>query len=302
MAIVNLFSKRQRKLRGDVPDIYTYDSLPPALKVQITYIWNYHLGKEGHTYEGIVRILCCEYGVENLCNIDWDAYKDLERYFFKEIDIERNLDIVELIFQRINTYKRNERIGSAAVYQDRAERAINELNDRFKEHGIGFQFEGNEIIKMDSEFLHVETVKPALRLLDEKNYKDAQDEFLNAHEQYRHGKNKEAMNACLRSFESIMKSICNKHKWHYEKQATAKSLIDVCIRNNLIPSFWENPFKGLQSTLKGVLEGRNKLSGHADEPEELPPPIPNYLVAYMLHMTASNIVLLTSAEKELKIQ
>jgi len=39
MAIFDLFSKRQRRLRGDIPDIYTYDDLPNELRVQIVYIW-----------------------------------------------------------------------------------------------------------------------------------------------------------------------------------------------------------------------------------------------------------------------
>ena len=299
MAIVNLFSKRQKKLRGDIPDVYTYDSLPYSLRVQIVHIWNDSLGySDNNYYRRLVEILCREYGLFHLCDHTefsshkrehWTAYDDLKRYLLYETkSVEKQIDIVELSFQILARCKHH------------TIAAIEELNNRFKEHGIGFQFVEDKIIRIDSEFLHVEAVKPALRLLNGKNYKDAQDEFLNAHEQYRHGKNKEAMNACLRSFESIMKSICNKHKWHYEKQATAKSLIDVCRRNNLIPSFWENTFKGLQSALKGVAEGRNKLSGHADEPKELPPPIPNYLVEYMLHMTASNIVFLISAEKELE--
>ena len=34
MAIFDLFSKRQRALRCDVPDVYTYSDLPNALRVQ----------------------------------------------------------------------------------------------------------------------------------------------------------------------------------------------------------------------------------------------------------------------------
>jgi hypothetical protein len=33
MSILDIFSKRQKKLRGDVPDVYTYDSIPEPLKV-----------------------------------------------------------------------------------------------------------------------------------------------------------------------------------------------------------------------------------------------------------------------------
>jgi hypothetical protein len=39
MATIDIFSKRQKKLRGDVPDVYTYDTIPKPLKFQIIYIW-----------------------------------------------------------------------------------------------------------------------------------------------------------------------------------------------------------------------------------------------------------------------
>lgn len=46
MAIFDLFSKRQKSLRGDVPDVYVYDNLPDALRVQIVHIWTDALGND----------------------------------------------------------------------------------------------------------------------------------------------------------------------------------------------------------------------------------------------------------------
>jgi hypothetical protein len=46
VGIFDIFSKRQRKLRGEVPDVYTYDSIPEPLKVQIIHIWNDTLGSQ----------------------------------------------------------------------------------------------------------------------------------------------------------------------------------------------------------------------------------------------------------------
>ena len=34
-----LFSKRQKRLRGEVPDIYQYEIIPQELRVQIVHIW-----------------------------------------------------------------------------------------------------------------------------------------------------------------------------------------------------------------------------------------------------------------------
>ncbi|MER9726329.1 MULTISPECIES: hypothetical protein [unclassified Mesorhizobium] len=46
MAIFDTFFKRQKKLRGDVPDVFTYDTLPPALRVQIVQIMHEILGDQ----------------------------------------------------------------------------------------------------------------------------------------------------------------------------------------------------------------------------------------------------------------
>ena len=40
MPIVDLYSKRQKRLRGEVPDVLTYDKIPQILRVQIIHIWD----------------------------------------------------------------------------------------------------------------------------------------------------------------------------------------------------------------------------------------------------------------------
>ena len=50
MAIIDLFSKRQKALRGDVPDVYAYNDLPHALRAQIVHIWNDSLGSRPNYY------------------------------------------------------------------------------------------------------------------------------------------------------------------------------------------------------------------------------------------------------------
>jgi hypothetical protein len=314
MAIFDLFSKRQKVLRGEVPDVFTYDNLPNALRVQIVHIWTDTLGNDqnyydiyGHqkvksAYKFIVDTLCREYGLFQLPTAE--KYNDrmyineLANYFLQVEEVEKQLDIVELSFRYIDKLTRDYnylRRNDASKYADNA---IGELNSRFKEHGIGFQFLESEIVRVDSELLHVATVKPALRLLNEKNYKGAQQEFLSAYEHYRHGKNKESLNDCLKSFESTMKAICDKRKWAYQPNATAKTLIQVCFDNGLVPQFWQQQLGSLRSLLESSIPtGRNKLSGHGQG--ATPTVVPDYLVSYMLHMTASTLVFLTTAEKKL---
>lgn len=310
MAIFDLFSKRQKILRGDVPDVYVYDNLPQPLRVQIVHIWTDTLGKgeqcwDGQVkqaYEFIVNALCREYGLFKLPGAkdygNREFITELANFFLQVDDVEKALDAIELSFRVIDRLTRSWEYLRRNDASERADQAISELNNRFKEHGVGFQFLEGEIVRVDSELLHIEAVKPALRLLNEKNYQGAQQEFLSAHEHYRHNKNKEALNDCLKAFESTMKAICDKRKWTYQPNATAKALIQVCFDNNLVPSFWQQQLSSLRSMLESSIPtGRNKLSGHGQG--AVPTYVPDYLVAYMLHMTASTLVFLTNAEKNL---
>lgn len=315
MSIFDLFSKRQKALRGDVPDVFTYENLPNALRVQIVHIWTDTLGSDrdyydtyGHAervrtaYKFIVDTLCREYGLFKLPTAEKYNERmyltELANYLLQVDEVEKQLDIVELSFRYIDRLTREYRHLGRSNASECADEAINELNSRFKEHGIGYQFVEGEIVRVDSELLHVEAVKPALRLLNEKKYKGAQQEFLSAYEHYRHGKNKESLNDCLKSFESTMKAICDKRKWPYQPNDTAKTLIQVCFDNELVPPFWQQQLSSLRSLLESSIPtGRNKLSGHGQG--STPTVVPDYLVAYMLHMTASTLVFLTTAEKEL---
>lgn len=313
MAIFDIFSKRQKKLRGDTPDVYVYDELPRPLRVQIVHIWRDTLGDKqrylhkypvNRAYKSIVSTLCREYGVFILPGTgkhygNRDHFEELMNFFLQEEDVEKALDAVELSFIIIDGTTRGYGYLDRADASKRADSAIEELNHRFKEHGVGYQFANGRIIRTDSELIHSEVVKPALMLLNQKYYAGAQEEFLRAHEHYRKGNAKEALSECLKAFESVMKAICDKRGWQYGANATAKPLIQVCFDNGLIPSFWESHYSSLRSLLEsGVPTGRNKVSGHGQG--TTPTTVPDHLVAYMLHMTASAIVFLAEADENLR--
>ena len=157
------------------------------------------------------------------------------------------------------------------------------------------------MIRIDSELIHSEIVKPALKLLEQPHYAGAQEEFLKAHRHYREGNAKEAISNCLNAFESVMKTICDKRNWS-PRTAQAKHLIQACLDNELIPPFWESHYSAMRGLLENLLvssvpTGRNNLGGHGQG--RTPTAVPDDLVAYMLHMTASAIVFLAEAERRL---
>lgn len=280
-----------------MPDVYVYDDLPKPLRVQIVHIWWATIGNRNQyiidqniasIYKLIVDILRREYGVFQLQRSEREnAITELVNFFLNEGNVEKALDVVELSFKFIDHFKASEI----------ADGAIEELNNRFKEHGVGYQFTNGQIIRIDSEFIHTEIVKPALNLLGQQHYAGAQQEFLKAHEHYRKGNAKEALSEYLKAFESVMKAICDKRGWSYGDNATAMPLIQACFDNELIPSFWQSHYSSLRNLLEcSVPTGRNKLSGHGQG--TTPVSVPNHLVAYMLHMTASAIVFLAEADEK----
>lgn len=306
MAIFDLFSKRQKKLRGEIPDVYVYDEIPQTLRVQIVHIWldtlgkNLYEGQAHQAYEFIVETLCREYGVFRLPGSkdygNRNYINELSNFLLQEQDTEKVLDAIELSFRIIDNFTRSWNYLHRNNASEAADLAIEELNGRFKEHGIGYQYVQGEIIRIDSELIHSEVVKPALALLHNKEFSGAQQEYLSAYEHYRHGKHKEALNDCLKSFESTMKIICDKRGWRYRPNDTSKALIKVCLDKGLIPSFWQSHYSSLRTLLESsVPTGRNKLGGHGQGASLVK--VPDYLVAYMLHMTAAAIVFLVEADK-----
>jgi len=308
MGVTDLFSKRQKRLRGELPDVYVYDEILNGLRVQVCHILNDTLGEGGphhgnsqEAYKRIAETLCREYGVFVLPPTRNRQHygEELINFILKEVEVERVIDAIELSFRLIDNGTRVYGFLERHDASERADAAIEELNGRFREHGIGFEYSNGQMLRIDSEYVHAEVVKPALTVLSEPKYEGAQQEFLAAHAHYRAGNAKECLNDCLKAFESTMKAICDSRGWSYKKGATSKDLIQTCLNNELVPDFWQQHFTSLRQELESsVPTGRNKLGGHGQG--SVPVEVPLYLAAYMLHMTASTIVFLGNADSELR--
>jgi hypothetical protein len=308
MAVFDIFSKRQKQLRGDIPEVFSYDAIPRSLRAQIAHIWRDAIGDVHHedeenaafgVYRTIVEILRREYGEFRLPDVtdclEWQYQQELVSFLLGQRDHEKVLDAIEVSFRAIELVARDRGYFGRL---DAADTAIEELNARFREHAVGYQFVDSRIVRVDAELLHVESVKPALTLLRSRDYAGAQQEFLSAHEHYRHGRAKEALAECLKALESVMKAICSKRGWEHNPNATCSVLIHVVLDKGLVPSFWTSHFSALRNTLEsGVPTARNKLAGHGQGADIVD--VPPHIVAYVLHMTASAIVFLVESERAL---
>lgn len=172
------------------------------------------------------------------------------------------------------------------------DQAIIELNNRFKQHNLGYEFINGEIIRIDNKVLHQEVIKPALRLLSEEGFEGAEEEFRKAFEYRRKGDNRNAILEAGKSFESTMKTICDRKGYVYDRaKDTAKSLISILERNAFYQSYMSAHVTNLRTTLEtGLPVVRNKNAGH--EQGSTIVPVSDEFAEYALNLATTNIVLL----------
>jgi hypothetical protein len=314
MAVRNLFSKRKSdEEKAGREDVYVYDDLPSPFRKQVIHIWdraigrkhniidphsNYHLEEET-AWDVIEGRIAEEHGLLSLG--DWhtgDGYYRCANYFLSQEDVNLAIDVVDVSFDFINDYIRNNlrTVASMGYIKQAPDDAIEDLNTRFREHSIGYQFDGGQIIRVDSRFLHAEVVKPALRLLQGPGFSGPQGEFMQAHAHYRAGENEAAMTEAVKAFESVMKAICDARGWPYNRDKdTVTKLIEIVFQNNLIPSYLQSHFSSLRSVWEAGPTIRNKTGAHGAGAS--PRAVPSYVVAHVIHLIASNIVFLLEAHR-----
>ena len=162
MTVTNLYSYRKMIAEGNLQDVFTYDELPRGLRVQISYIWNDLLGAVNHDGWSVIHdTVAREHGLERLGGRRSSEYEQCAEYLLSA-DVDDALDIIEFSFRVANTV-----VPRLSVTDRKARRikvspsgAIDELNERFRRAGVGYQFENGNIIRMDSALLHKESRSP----------------------------------------------------------------------------------------------------------------------------------------------
>jgi AbiJ N-terminal domain 4/HEPN domain len=318
MATIDLFSKRRkRELTAGKAEVYRYDVLPHELRVQIAHISMEALGSSGNYFmlsapdpwHAIHNMMAREKGVFFLSDpSNRNESKPREGTFDARCinwtigsSLEDALDMIELIFRYIDEIARQWPRGmyQQCGVQVGADQAIGELNDRFKEHSVGYQFEGGRLIRVDNQYIHAEIVKPVLSLISIPSFEKANEEFLLAHQHYREGKFQDSIVAAQRAFESTLKAICAQRGWQYNKGDRAPELIKVVRANQLFPEYLDSGFDTYIAMLKtGLPNVRNNAGGHGHAPDSQP--VPSYLAAYALHLTAANIIMTVEASNSYK--
>jgi hypothetical protein len=297
MPIFNLFSKRQRALKEKPIDILIYNNIPNQLRVQVIHILNDAYGSsyqneyQEKAFKMINDILCREYGIFRL-NDRHSFQESVYEFILQETIIDKVLDGFEVCFKYLDNVIRDDwHYKQLSQRQMNEDDAILEFNERLKLHAVGYQYEAGELFRVDSTYIHSEVVKPTLALLHNKKFAGANEEYLKAHEHYRHGRNKECLTDCLKAFESTMKIICKAKGWIFNNTDTAKPLVNVILTNNLIPSYMQSQISSFRSLLEsGVPTIRNKVGGHGQG--ATPTTADDETTRYALNLTGSNLIYL----------
>ena len=309
MPVYDTFAKRKQMAQNSgMPVIYRDDILPQGFRVQVAHILG---GTIGHNdlllsasimhpdtlWQNIDHILSRELGKFTL----WESGRSYQdrciQFLLNHGNIDEVLSLIEIAFQIVDTTIREmqQRVGYNTRSQP-SDDAIDELNHRFREHGIGYQYQGGQIIAINSQYLHSEVVEPAISLMHDANFDGALQEFMAAHKHYRERNYRDAIANAGSAFESTMKTICDRRNWSYDPKDTASRLIRVLFGNHLLPPEMESHFTALRSTLEsGVPTLRNQAGRGAHGQGSNPVPVPDYLAGYCLHLTATNIVFLVEA-------
>lgn len=210
------------------------------------------------------------------------------------------LDLIDFICSMLNWLITTQTFTQYMLYEtpNAIRCAFAELNNRFKQHNLGYEVANGQLIRIDNQIVHAQYVKPALQLLGDEEFAGAEEEYRNAFEARRAGNNKDAILNAGKCFESVMKTICEKKKYDFDKQRdSAKSLMKILKTNGFFPTYMETHLGGVVTTLEsGAPTVRNQVAGHGQGSEITE--APDYLVDYVLGLVAVNTVLLVKLYKE----
>ena len=300
MAVLELYSDRRRRADGLIADVLTYD-LHDELRVQIVYILKRGIGERPNlAWKRIHDMVAEGHGRFELARGRTDDQRCIN-FVLHEPSVDRVLDFIEVSLRFIDRFVRRfphlgrRQYGITSTATD----SIEKLNERFRRAGVGYRFEDGNIIRMDSELIHSEVVRPALRFLHEPGFEGPRDEFLRAHACYRAGDTKEAVTNANNALESTLKSICDQRGWQNDPGATASRLLKVVRANGLLPDYLENSFEQLAATISsGLPKVRNEVAAHGQGPT--PRETPEYIAAFALHLAAAKIVFLVEAHRAME--
>lgn len=294
-----LYSERLKDAEG-MPEVYEYEKFSERFRNQFMTIVRKSVERAtqypsevnaGYIVNWIYNSFAQEKGLKQLQgNYGYGTWNALEHY----VDTCSNPDFLDLMDYIFGTLMSDPIIQrSLMLYSDRfSAAAIEELNYRLRQNGLGYEFLNGVIIKKSNTVTHEKIIKPALKLLTDEKFRGAEDEYLTAFECFRNGDNKDAILNAAKAFESTMKIICLELGYAFdEKRSTAKPLIEVLKSNSFFPDYLQEHLTAICKALEtGAPTVRNRKTGHGQG--AMIERVGDEYVEYVLNLVATNMVFL----------
>lgn len=307
MPTFDTFSKRNRQR----PPNLSYDSLPPPLRYQCLTVIRESIGKYPMALDDLDLFLQREHPTPSfvrapILSLDGHAPRFDNRFYeqcITEGDFYESMDAIEMAARVIHNQlryaqkQRNDLVAPSHV----ADRALDEMNERFIQHSVGYQFSKEQrwMVRVDSALLHDDVTKPAMLLLTEPGFEGAAQEFETAHQHYRRmlvdrDAGKDAVAWAVKAVESTAKAIMEARSWPYEKNDTIAKLLTKTVTVGLVPAALQSYFDGLRTALtSGLPTIGNAMARHGQGAK--PTPIEEHMVTLAMHLAAVTIRFLVEA-------
>ena len=217
-----------------------------------------------------------------------DEFLDFVEYIFRvkclfHVSTDENVLVAELneLFSSENVaYELTEMVKEKVV------EPVNAYPFFGREHEVIKTIAYPQVIRKDNQVIHTTVIKPVLQLLSNPQYKAANQEYLEALEDYRNGDYGDCLTKSCSAFESVMKVVCDNKGWPYKQTDTASTLISTIIKNTGLDSYFEQPLT-IIATLRNRL---SKSHGAGVQPKTAS----ENIARYALNSTASAIMLVVN--------
>ena len=296
-----LYSQRIKDAQGE-PETFVYDYFEQSFRNQFFAIINEMLGmiNDDDIYSTRKEIILCEKfarerGLKCISgglNYYDNSIAALECYIGDCSD-EELLDLIDFTFGAFTSNPEIQKEYQYYISPKDIENAVDELNLRFKQHNLGYEFINHQIIKKTNTMTHENIVKPVLKLFaGDRDFEPAEEEYLQAFEHFKSSDNKDAILNAIKAFESTMKIICKKLGYPFDEgKDAAGKLLDILRKNNFYPEYLDNHMEGICITLKsGALTLRNKEAAHGQGAEVRD--VSDEYAEYALNLVAVDILFL----------
>jgi HEPN domain-containing protein len=303
--IYKLFSQREEEAKGQEHDVYQYETAPKKLRVQIQQILGDAIGcyytpgiysmstpdNNNAGWDMVKKILCREFGLHELAPAEDNREQVLT--YLGQANIREFLDSLEVCCRYIDKVvgQLDEHYLETRSITQKPKDALEEINHRLRQSSLGFQYESGNLLRVDSQFLHEEVVKPAIQLLAHPAFEGAQAEFLTAHRLYRDGDFPQAIVEAGKAFESVLKAACSLKGWEFAKSDRAPELLKIIRQQGLWPEYFDKSIDQLLATLNSALpQLRNNAGAHGQG--AIVTATPRAYVEYALNLSAAKILLI----------